>query len=1116
MNKLTTLLLTLLLLSITTPAFAAFENVVWTNAVGVSVSGNSITKTAANGYGNAGAFSVQSFAGDGACKGSLTQTSKTRKLAFGISSTDVNQSNTSIGYRMQNAGSGGRNLLIYDGATLLLNQASALFGSESFEIRRVGTVITYYVNGVLKATASTPSTGPMFCDAAIDKNGTTLSNATIDPGADTTPPTWAAPAGAVSASSVGPFTADINLGSGARSSDTATVRAYLVNGPGPVNRSTAIVQDFTVNPVTVTPITLAGLAAGSQYTVQVTNLDAAGNEEVTNTLGEVTFTTTNDFAITVRNVHWTAGIGVTITGPEYPGDTLTKTLADGNNAGAFEHAQQGFALDGYCEYEIPSSTDVVQLGLSLVDNGLVPTSHLFSLGVVSAGLLSITESGTAVGPSPALSVGDKLRVRRVGGVISYFVNGSLVYVSTGTVSGTLHCDAALFTSGAVILNARIADISDDIVAPVFQGVGNQSDLVVTQDAEAVTTATWTGADDAAGSDPVSYEICWTLAPGQPSHNDSDPECTPLVDEATVCTANACSQTIQNIHPGSINFAVIARDAFGNRTAYDNTDTATLTIVQEVGPTDMLLKNGAVFGAAPLVGSGGAVTLDGVDDYVQMAANFMMGRVNNFTLVATIKPSGNLDLIVENELIGNKDGAATSTGDGITLAINGSGSNCATANTNVLYVRNYRSTGNSVSCIGPVNEVVTGVAQQVALSVDAANSGFACLGQNCGTPATVSLPAGTNQWKFGNRGDGFAPFFGMDVDNIQFYDHALTVAEIQALDSGGVQCDTSAEVCAHLDETSGVIARDIPRHVRIYENGDEGELLTGTWAEVAGGSGGDALESSTAGSTYSRDVYGNQIFWVTDRAPATAKLTVDAMSQVITPDAGYIIGGTSSAVPFLVWRTDGPCGWHTITVEVQGNKPVNVDAIATTCNEGPAPKMAARQTCFGDSVTAAFGLTGADSYCNLLAVDDGLINTNRAANGKGVTVALQSMYQNLFDDAPQRVIVTLPLNNSNAGAVQYLDELRLDFRSMMAWVTGVAPNAEVIFGANTFTTAGTPDRIDQMIRDAALEFPQIKIAYTKKPFEGAPGLLQADGLHPTVEGQIALKGAMNNAKQQRFK
>ncbi len=39
--------------------WAAAEEVQWTNAVGVSVSGNTLTKTAGQGWGNAGGASVQ-------------------------------------------------------------------------------------------------------------------------------------------------------------------------------------------------------------------------------------------------------------------------------------------------------------------------------------------------------------------------------------------------------------------------------------------------------------------------------------------------------------------------------------------------------------------------------------------------------------------------------------------------------------------------------------------------------------------------------------------------------------------------------------------------------------------------------------------------------------------------------------------------------------------------------------------------------------------------------------------------------------------------------------------------------------------------------------------------
>jgi hypothetical protein len=53
------------------------QNVSWTNPVGVSVSGNSLTKTAADAWGNAGASSQQSLtSGDGYLEFTATQATK--------------------------------------------------------------------------------------------------------------------------------------------------------------------------------------------------------------------------------------------------------------------------------------------------------------------------------------------------------------------------------------------------------------------------------------------------------------------------------------------------------------------------------------------------------------------------------------------------------------------------------------------------------------------------------------------------------------------------------------------------------------------------------------------------------------------------------------------------------------------------------------------------------------------------------------------------------------------------------------------------------------------------------------------------------------------------------
>jgi hypothetical protein len=272
-------------------ALAAAEAVVWTDTVGVSISGNSLTKTAANGWGNAGAASTQTIVGDGYVEFTASMTNKARFI--GLSTTNTDASYTSIHYGL-NASSAG-SLIIYESGT-----AIGTFGTyatnDILRVERVGTTIYYKKNGTTFYTSTAPSTGMLIADIALNHNGVTLNNAMIN-GVDATAPTWAVTAGAISATSTSSTSITVNLGNGSRSDNVAVdrVRIYFVQsascGSNNVDRATASYQDFTTNPDTATLSEVTNLTLGLPYCFEATIRDAVGNEEATNTTNEVAGTT---------------------------------------------------------------------------------------------------------------------------------------------------------------------------------------------------------------------------------------------------------------------------------------------------------------------------------------------------------------------------------------------------------------------------------------------------------------------------------------------------------------------------------------------------------------------------------------------------------------------------------------------------------------------------------------------------------------------------------------------------------------------------------------------------------------------------------------------------------
>src|SRR5205823_3488375 len=78
--------------------------VIWANTAGVNVNGNSLTKNVGDQWGNSGAFSTQSFTGNGYVEVTASETNTYRM--FGLSHADVNQSYNTIQFGLYLANNG--------------------------------------------------------------------------------------------------------------------------------------------------------------------------------------------------------------------------------------------------------------------------------------------------------------------------------------------------------------------------------------------------------------------------------------------------------------------------------------------------------------------------------------------------------------------------------------------------------------------------------------------------------------------------------------------------------------------------------------------------------------------------------------------------------------------------------------------------------------------------------------------------------------------------------------------------------------------------------------------------------------------------------------------------
>ncbi|HEX8774170.1 MAG TPA: BACON domain-containing carbohydrate-binding protein [Pyrinomonadaceae bacterium] len=499
------------ILSFTTPLPSM--NVIWTNAVGVSVSGNTLTKTASSIWGNAGASSSQSLtSGDGYME--FTATSNTDARLAGLSKGDTDQNWQDVDFGIDPANNG--QVYIYEAGV-----ARGVFGTyasgDRFRVAVEGGVVKYYRNGGLLYTSTVAPAYPLLVDSAIYSTGASVAN-TVIAGLSlqsTLPPTenvaWANIVGATAsgntltktASSIwgnsgGSSTRAISSGDGymefTATSNTDARLAGLSKGDTDQNWQDV---DFGIDPANNGQVYIyeAGIArgvfgtyaSGDRFRVAVvggvvkyyrnggllyTSTVAPAYPLLVDSALYSTGVTVSDAVIggsslqnvstnppSVQNVAWANIVGATASG-----NTLTKTASSiWGNAGA-SSSQSLTSGDGFMEFTASSNTDARLAGLSKGDTDQNWQDVDFGIDPANNGQVYIYEAGVARGVFGTYASGDRFRVAVEGGVVKYYKNGGLLYTSTVAPTYPLLVDSAIYSTGASVANTVIAGSSLQIVA----------------------------------------------------------------------------------------------------------------------------------------------------------------------------------------------------------------------------------------------------------------------------------------------------------------------------------------------------------------------------------------------------------------------------------------------------------------------------------------------------------------------------------------------------------------------------------------------------------------------------------------------------------------------------
>jgi alpha-tubulin suppressor-like RCC1 family protein len=458
---------------------ALAEDVVWTNLVGVSASGNSLTRSNSGAAWTMGAASTNVIR-DGFGYVEFTATETTTYRICGLAKGDTDQSYTDLdfGIIVRSDGSYG----VYEGGAHR-GDFSSYSGGDRFRVEVRYGVVRYLKNGVLFYTSLDAPRYPLRVDSSLYSPGATLTDVKVGS------VVWANDVGVTVSGS------DLNK-SGATGWTSGAISANTIEAADGF-------MEFTASETNTTRV--AGLSAGDSdqawqdidfgielrddAVVEIvesgTSRGTFGSYAADDRLrvelraGAITYyrnggliyssTVSPGYPLRVDTALYSAGatladvtldstIWTNESGVALDGTTLSKTASDGWNAGA-STTQVIDGGDGFVEWIAVESDKERAVGLKAGTDAAETYADIdYAIDLNAAGNVEIFELGTSRGQFGSYAHGDRLRVEIQDGAVRYLRSGTVLYTSAVAPSYPLHGEATLYTTGATVVDLRMGDL----------------------------------------------------------------------------------------------------------------------------------------------------------------------------------------------------------------------------------------------------------------------------------------------------------------------------------------------------------------------------------------------------------------------------------------------------------------------------------------------------------------------------------------------------------------------------------------------------------------------------------------------------------------------------------
>ncbi len=412
----------------------AGEQVVWkrftnyNDLTKIQKVGNNLTKLLTTAW-DAGAISLNKVSNNGYFEFSATEVNKSRMA--GLSASYGGSSYTTIQYAiyLQSNGAVG----IYETGTNRGNFGTYISG-DVFRVAVESGIVKYYKNGVVIYTSTVTPSLPLYVNAALSDVGATISNAMVY---------------------------NYNTGSfiaSAAQAGNGLTYTWMVNGivmQSGINRAYNN-SLLNINDVITCRLTLGGCLSATSYLSNTITIKAAPQQ-------------TADFFIegspvlpgckmVIEQVKWKLSdliSNVTVVNT----NSLIRNAGTGLwNAGAA--SWNTVANFGYFEFTATENNKLRCVGLSNSNNSSDHLSIQFAFYLQNDGNYRIYESGIDRGLILPYQPNAVFRIKVDGGVVKYFKDGVLVYLSNIAPNLPLLVDVSLNDLSATVTNVKVANYNN--------------------------------------------------------------------------------------------------------------------------------------------------------------------------------------------------------------------------------------------------------------------------------------------------------------------------------------------------------------------------------------------------------------------------------------------------------------------------------------------------------------------------------------------------------------------------------------------------------------------------------------------------------------------------------